>query len=99
MSIYSDIQTFADGNIPRILKRMRYVLYTVDVASATTLPMSKYGIAEVSGEKEKRITGLARKQSSGTVPAPRSLPYSLPSAVGKKVIYNFGLTNTLIRLQ
>ena len=44
--------------------------------------------------EEKRITGLARKQGSGTVPAPHSLPYSLPSAVGRKVIYNFGLTHT-----
>ena len=48
MSIYSDIQIFADGITPRILKRMRYVLYTVDVALATTLLMSEYGIAEVS---------------------------------------------------
>ena len=51
MSIYSDIQIFADGNTPRILKRMRNVLYTVDVASATTLLMSECGIAEVSGRE------------------------------------------------
>ena len=71
----------------------------MDVVLATILSMSEYGIAEVSGEKEKRITGLASKQSSGTVPAPRSQSYSLLSAVGRKVIYNYGLTNTLIRSQ
>ena len=58
----------------------------MDVVLATILSMSEYGIAEVSGEKEKHITGPASKQSSGTVPAPILL---ITECRGEEGVYTY----------